>query len=233
VKGQIRRWGFVALAAVVLAGVLAACGSSSSNSKTKSSASTSASSTPAASTPSTASTASTPSTSTTTSGSNFKVGLVTDIGGLNDHGFNHLAYLGLQAAEKQLGVKGTVLQSTSGADYVPNLTKLAAAGNNLVISVGFLMANATAQVAKQYPNVHFAIIDNDATTEPGKPKNIEGLLFREQQAGYLVAISPASTPSRRASRRSRASAARRSRPSTTTSPATRRARRRRTLGSAR
>ena len=115
-----------------------------------------------------------------------KVGLVTDIGGLNDHGFNHLAYVGLLAAEKQLGVKGTVLQSTSGADYVPNLTKLAQAGNNLVISVGFLMANATAQVAKQFPKVHFAIIDNDATTEPGKPKNIEGLLFREQQSGYLV-----------------------------------------------
>jgi basic membrane protein A len=48
------------------------------------------------------------------------------------------------------------------------------------------MANATAQVAKQFPKVHFAIIDNDATTEPGKPSNIEGLLFREQQAGYLV-----------------------------------------------
>jgi basic membrane protein A len=111
---------------------------------------------------------------------------VTDIGGLNDHGFNHLAYTGLLAAEKSLGIQGTVLQSTSGADYVPNLTKLAQAGNNLVISVGFLMANATAQVAKQFPKVHFAIIDNDATTEPGKPTNIEGLLFREQQAGYLV-----------------------------------------------
>jgi basic membrane protein A len=111
---------------------------------------------------------------------------VTDIGGLNDHGFNHLAYVGLLSAEKKLGINGSVLQSTSGADYVPNLTKLAEAGDNLVISVGFLMANATAQVAKQFPKVHFAIIDNDATTEPGKPKNIEGLLFREQQAGYLV-----------------------------------------------
>jgi basic membrane protein A len=111
---------------------------------------------------------------------------VTDIGGLNDHGFNHLAYIGLLSAEQKLGIHGTVLQSTSGADYVPNLTKLAQAGDNLVISVGFLMAAATAQVAKQYPNVHFAIIDNDATTEPGVPKNIEGLLFREQQAGYLA-----------------------------------------------
>ena len=51
---------------------------------------------------------------------------MTDIGGLNDHGFNHLSYQGLLQAESQLGVKGTVLQSTSGADYVPNLSRLAA-----------------------------------------------------------------------------------------------------------
>jgi basic membrane protein A len=157
----------VAISTAALAIGLAACGSSShTNTTSANSGSTTG--------------------STSKPGSNFKVGLVTDIGGLNDHGFNHLAYLGLQQAEKQLGIKGTVLQSASGADYVPNLTKLAQAGNNLVISVGFLMANATAQVAKQFPKVHFAIIDNDATTEPGKPKNIEGLLFREQQAGYLV-----------------------------------------------
>ena len=167
---------------VAVAVVLAACGSSSSSSSTGGgSGSTSTGASASTSTGASASTS-----STTTPKSNFKVGLVTDIGGLNDHGFNHLAYTGLLAAEHKLGIQGTVLQSTSGADYVPNLTKLAEAGNNLVISVGFLMANATAQVAKQFPNVHFAIIDNDATTEPGKPKNIEGLLFREQQAGYLV-----------------------------------------------
>ena len=168
----VGRFGAFASAAALALG-LAACGSSSSSSSTSTSTSSAA--------------AAASSTSTTTASSaGFKVGLVTDIGGLNDHGFNHLAYVGLQAAEKQLGIKGTVLQSTSGADYVPNLTKLAQAGNNLVISVGFLMATATAQVAKQFPNVKFAIIDNDATTEPGKPANIEGLLFREQQAGYLV-----------------------------------------------
>ncbi len=168
--GRIRAYAPVALATTALALGLAACGSSSSSSSAGSGGAAAGST----------------STSTSGSASGFKVGLVTDIGGLNDHGFNHLAYTGLLAAEKQLGIQGTVLQSTSGADYVPNLTKLAEAGNKLVISVGFLMANATAQVAKQFPSVHFAIIDNDATTEPGKPKNIEGLLFREQQAGYLV-----------------------------------------------
>jgi basic membrane protein A len=169
----MRAYGFAAVALAALALTLAACGSSSSSSSSGSSGSSGAG-------------GGTSSSTSTSSSSSFKVGLVTDIGGLNDHGFNHLAYTGLLSAEKQLGIKGTVLQSTSGADYVPNLTKLAQAGNNLVISVGFLMASATAQVAKQFPSVHFAIIDNDATTEPGKPKNIEGLLFREQQAGYLA-----------------------------------------------
>jgi basic membrane protein A len=116
--------------------------------------------------------------------STFKVGLVTDIGGLNDHGFNHLAYEGLLQAKSQLKVQTTVLQSTSGADYLPNLTKLAAAGNNLVIAVGYLMANNLETVAKQYPKVHFAIIDNPGGTAPDTAKNIEGIDFAEQEAGY-------------------------------------------------
>jgi basic membrane protein A len=123
----------------------------------------------------------------------FKVGLVTDTGGLNDHGFNHLAYVGLLQAEHQLGVKGTVLQSSTQADYIPNLQTLAAAGNNLIITNGFLMQGATIQIAKQYPHIHFAMIDVDAVgsgtgknANPQAPKNDEGLLFREQQPGYLV-----------------------------------------------
>ncbi len=114
----------------------------------------------------------------------YPVGLVTDIGGLNDHGFNHLSYLGLLQAESKLGVKGTVLQSSSGADYIPNLTKLAKAGNKLVIAVGFLMATPLEKVATQYPNTHFAIIDSPGGTKPDTAKNIEGIDFAEQQAGY-------------------------------------------------
>ena len=155
---RIRGYGLVAITSAVLAGLLAACGSSSST---------------------------TPTTSTSAaSGSGFKVGLVTDIGGLNDHGFNHLSYEGLLQAQSQLGIKPTVLQSTSGADYIPNLSKLAAAGNKLVIAVGFLMAAPLEQVAKQYPNTHFAIIDSPGGAAPDTAKNIEGIDFAEQQAGY-------------------------------------------------
>jgi basic membrane protein A len=144
---------------------VAACGSSDNNS-TSSGSSTTSSSAP--------------------KGKPIKVGLVTDIGGLNDRSFNHLAYVGLQRAQKELGIKGRVLTSKSAADYIPNLTTLAQQKYDLIISVGFLMADATAQVAKQVPTGHFAIIDADATTMKGKPTNVEGLLFKEQQAGYLT-----------------------------------------------
>jgi basic membrane protein A len=116
----------------------------------------------------------------------FSVGVVADIGGLNDHGFNHLAYLGLQRAEKQLHVNGKVLLSKSNADYVPNLTSLTQGGYNLVVPVGFLMADATDTVAKASPKTEYAMVDSDATGLNGKPKNVEGLLFKEQEAGYLV-----------------------------------------------
>jgi basic membrane protein A len=115
-----------------------------------------------------------------------KIGLVTDIGQLNDRGFNHLAFLGLQRAEKQLGVKGRVLESPSSSDYIPNLSSLARQDYDLIIGVGFDMANATDAVAKKFPGTRFAIIDVAQTDLPGKPKNVRGLLFREQQVGYLT-----------------------------------------------
>jgi basic membrane protein A and related proteins len=153
---------------VALALGVAACGSSNDNKSSSSSSSTGTSSTPAS------------------QGKKIKVGLVTDIGGLNDRSFNHLAYVGLQRAEKELGIQGRVLTSKSNADYVPNLTTLAQQNYDLIIPVGFLMADATTAVAKQAPNAKFAIVDVDATSLKGKPTNVEGLLFKEQEAGYLA-----------------------------------------------
>jgi basic membrane protein A len=115
-----------------------------------------------------------------------KVGLVTDIGGLNDRSFNSLANKGLEDAKSTLGVTGRVLTSKSNADYVPNLSTLAQQKYDLVIGVGFLMADAVGTVAKKFPDTKFAIIDVDATTLKGKPTNVEGLLFKEQQSGYLA-----------------------------------------------
>jgi basic membrane protein A len=115
-----------------------------------------------------------------------KAGVVTDIGGLNDKGFNALAYKGLKDAEKQLGVKGRVVISKSNGDYIPNLTTLAQQGNKIMVANGFLMADAVDTVASKLPDSNFAIIDYSALAMKDKPKNVQGLLFKEQEAGYLV-----------------------------------------------
>ena len=129
-----------------------------------------------------------PATTTTTAaaGPAIKVGLVTDVGGLDDRSFNFLANQGLERAEDELGVTGRVLISKADADYVPNLTSLAKQDYDLVIAVGFLMAEALETVAARYPDVSFAIIDYSQAAMESRPGNVRGLLFKEQEAGYLV-----------------------------------------------
>ena len=153
------------VAATVLVVVAAGCGSSGSSSASGGGSSTA-------------------STTTASSGGKLKVGLVTDIGGLNDRSFNHLAFLGLQRAHKELGVQTRVLESHANSDYVPNMSSLAQQGYDLVIAVGFLMADSVKTVAKQFPKTKFMIIDSSWAT--GDPKNLEGTVFHEEQAGYLV-----------------------------------------------
>jgi basic membrane protein A len=115
-----------------------------------------------------------------------KAGVVTDIGGLNDRSFNFLANKGLEDAESKLGTQGRVLISKSNGDYVPNLSTLAQQQFDFVVPVGFLMADATNTVAGKFPNVNFAIIDYPAEELKDKPTNVQGLLFKEQEAGYLA-----------------------------------------------
>ena len=112
--------------------------------------------------------------------------MVTDIGGLNDRSFNEAAYKGLKRAESELGVEIRVLTSKSNADYVPNLSSLARQKYDVVFAVGFLMAEATEKVANSFPTTKFAIIDSSQAGMKSKPTNVEGLLFAEQESGYLV-----------------------------------------------
>jgi basic membrane protein A and related proteins len=123
---------------------------------------------------------------TETGADQIKVGLVTDIGQLNDRGFNQLAYQGLKRAQRELGVKGRVLQSASAAEYVPNMTTLARQGYDLIIGVGFAQGDAVDNAALQFPKTQFLIIDVDQASLKHKPKNVDGLLFREQEVGYLA-----------------------------------------------
>jgi basic membrane protein A len=121
-----------------------------------------------------------------------KIALITDVGGLDDKSFNFLANKGLQDAKKRLGVQGRVYISSKGSDYIPNLTSAARQYKaDLVIAVGFLMADQVAAVAKRYPDTKFAIIDYPWVALKGKPKNVRGLIFAEEEAGYLAGVAAA------------------------------------------
>ena len=167
-----RRWSWLALTLMLTASIaIAAAGCGGGNGDTSGSAGTGAG-------------------TETGAGPAVTVGLVTDIGGLNDHGFNSLANQGLENAKSQLGVQGDVLESKSDADYIPNLSEFGQKKDNLIISVGFLMTDATTQAAKAFPDSNFAIVDS--AFDPAIP-NAQGLLFKEQEAGCLVAVVGALT----------------------------------------
>jgi basic membrane protein A len=133
---------------------------------------------------------------TTQEGGDVRVALVTDVGQLNDRGFNQLAYEGLKRAGRELGIKTRVVESASSADYVPNHTALARQGFDLVIGVGFSQGEAVATAAKQFPQTKFAIVDVDQTSLKGKPANVVGLLFKEEEVGYLAGYLAALTVKR-------------------------------------
>ena len=119
----------------------------------------------------------------------FKIGLVTDTGGLNDKSFNHLADVGLEKAKTDFKIQGDVKESKTGDDYIPNLTDFASKNYDLVIGVGFLMQQAIGTVSGQFPNIHFAIIDGAGTDAKGtdlKHTNVVSLFFKEQDAGAMV-----------------------------------------------
>ncbi|HMB17708.1 MAG TPA: BMP family ABC transporter substrate-binding protein [Gaiellaceae bacterium] len=122
------------------------------------------------------------------SGSDVRVALNTDVGQLNDRGFNQLAYEGLKRAGKKLGIKTRVVESNSAADYVPNYSALARQGFDLIIGVGFAQGDAIDTAATMFPNTKFAIVDVDQSSLKHAPSNVIGLLFKEQEVGYLAGV---------------------------------------------
>jgi basic membrane protein A len=125
-----------------------------------------------------------------------KVGLVTDVGQLNDRGFNQLAFQGVKRAGRELGVEHRVLESGSDSDYVPNMSSLAEEGFDLIIGVGFAQGEAVDTVATEFPDTRFVIIDVDQQSLPHKPANVVGLLFKEEEVGYLAGYLAALTAKR-------------------------------------
>ena len=112
-----------------------------------------------------------------------QVGLVTDIGKVDDRTFNEFAYNGMLRAVKEFGLKSAFIETQQPTDYEKNIEQFASAGYDVVITVGFMLGDATKKIAQKYPQVHFAIVDF-AYDPP--VTNIVGLLFGEDQAGFLA-----------------------------------------------
>ena len=119
---------------------------------------------------------------TTKDASEFKIGLVTDVGGVNDGSFNQSSWAGLSRAAEELGITANYLESSTDADYVPNIETFIDEDYDLIISVGYMLADATKQAAEANPDSKFAIIDDATIDLP----NVTCLMFRQEQASYLV-----------------------------------------------
>ncbi len=115
--------------------------------------------------------------------SDVQTAMVTDVGGLGDQSFNDSANAGLERAESEMGAQTNVLESGAPTDYVNNLTQLAQNSFSPIFAVGFLMTDAVNEVAPQFPDQSFAIVDS-VVEQP----NVASLTFREEQGSYLAGV---------------------------------------------
>lgn len=113
-----------------------------------------------------------------------KIGMVTDVGGVNDQSFNQSAWEGLQKAKKELGIKASYQESKQDADYPANLETLYDAGNDLIWAIGFKMADAVLKAAKQNPKQKYAIIDYSFGDKT--PPNVVGVMFKAEEGAFLA-----------------------------------------------
>ena len=173
----------MALSAVMVLS-LAACGGQAKDSASTKSASKTTSTTSTASTTSAAESASsTKSGSTTTAKSDLKVGLITDVGGIHDHSFNETSWKGLEKAKTDFGVEINYLESKTDADYSSNIESFVDEDYDLIVCVGFKLAEATKKAAESHPDKKFAIIDDASNASL---PNVTCLTFKQEQASYLV-----------------------------------------------
>jgi len=121
-------------------------------------------------------------------GTGLKVGMVSDVGGVDDASFNQNTWEGLQRAQEDLGVEAKFIESQAQADYEKNITEFAEQKYDLIFTVGFLLADATNKMAAQYPEQKLAIIDGASAAET---PNLKGIIFNVDEAafpaGYLAA----------------------------------------------
>lgn len=113
----------------------------------------------------------------------FKGCMVSDFGGFDDNSFNESGYNGLMKAESELGIETATAESTDAGDYTGNVDSMVQANCDLIVTVGFNLADATGEAADADPDQHFALIDSDV--DPVRD-NVKPLLFNTQEAAFLA-----------------------------------------------
>ena len=119
-------------------------------------------------------------------GTGFKIGMVTDVGGVNDGSFNQSAWEGLQRAAENFGCEVKYIESKGDADFVPNIESFLDEDYDLIICTGYVMADAVRDAAELYPDQKFAIIDDASNADLD---NVTCMMFEQEQASYLVGLA--------------------------------------------
>ena len=119
-------------------------------------------------------------------GTGFKIGMVTDVGGVNDGSFNQSAWEGLQRAGEAFGCEVKYIESKGDADYVPNIESFLDEDYDLIVCVGYMMADAVRDAAELSPDQKFAIIDDASNADLD---NVTCMMFEQEQASYLVGLA--------------------------------------------
>jgi len=129
-------------------------------------------------------------------GEGIQVGFVTDTGGIDDQSFNTTQWKGVERSMEELDVQGEFIQSDEASQYTPNLTEFASQGYDLVIASGFFLAADLAQVAADYPDVNFTIVDYSYPNAFDVPEgvvgnaecipNVQGQIFKTDQAAFMA-----------------------------------------------
>ena len=120
----------------------------------------------------------------------FKIGLVTDVGEVDDKSFNQSAWEGVVLAGEELGAEFNYVETSDAKDYMANIQLFADAGYDVVVTVGFAIGDATLEAAAMYPDVKFIGVDQGQWG--GVVDNVAGLIFEEDKSGFLAGVLAAS-----------------------------------------
>lgn len=191
------RSGLALAATLLLAPVLAACGPEAATPTTLPTPTTAmveptATTMMEEATPTTEATAEATATSgsgTGSTGAKIKVGLVTDVGRLNDKSFNQSSWEGVQRAKDELGIEANYIETVDPKDYQKNLAQFIDEDYDAIVTVGFAMGEATIEAAKANPDIKFIGVDQFQAEEL---PNVAGIIFDEDKAGYLAGVLAAS-----------------------------------------